>query len=118
MDSILTSIKSMLGLSEEDTSFDIELIMHINAVFSILTQLGVGSSSGFKISDKSDLWIDFCQDTSKIEMVKTYVYMKTKLIFDPTTGTAVAEASNRIISELENRLFMEFNFVNNEVKDE
>ena len=79
MDSILTSIKAQLGIHKDDTSFDEELIIHINTVFSILTQLGVGNPNGFYISDASELWTDYISDMTKIEMLKSYVYMKTKI---------------------------------------
>lgn len=114
MDSILTSIKAQLGIHKDDTSFDEELIIHINTVFSILTQLGVGNPNGFYISDASELWTDYISDMTKIEMLKSYVYMKTKILFDPPTTSAVADATNRMISELESRLFMEFNYVDKE----
>ena len=104
MDSILTSIKKLLGITKEETSFDQDLIMHINSVFSILTQLGVGPSEGFFIEDDSAIWGDFLEDSTNLELVKTYVYMKARLMFDPPTGSAVMESMNKMISELEWRI--------------
>ena len=104
MDSILTSIKKLLGITKEETSFDQDLIMHINSVFSILTQLGVGPSEGFFIEDDSAIWGDFLEDNTNLELVKTYVYMKVRLAFDPPTGSAVMESMNKMISELEWRI--------------
>lgn len=104
MTSILTSIKKMLGITEEYTPFDEEIIMHINSVFTILTQLGVGPSEGFSIEDKSYEWTDFIDDISKIEAVKSYVYLKVKLIFDPPDRAAVMEAYKNQIAEFEWRL--------------
>lgn len=105
MDSILTSIKKLLGIAEEYTQFDTDLIIHINSVFMILTQLGVGPEKGFTISDKSKTWSDFISvEDNRFESVKTYVYQKVKLMFDPPTSSIVADAANRIISELEWRL--------------
>ena len=104
MESILTSIKKLLGITEEYKHFDADLIMHINSVFSILTQLGVGPSKGFSIEDDSAVWADFIQENSKIEMVKTYMHLKVKLAFDPPMSSAVMEAMNRMINELEWRL--------------
>lgn len=104
MESILTSIKKLLGIAEEYKHFDADLIMHINSVFSILTQLGVGPSKGFSISDDSTVWSDFIADEKKIEMVKSYVNLKVKILFDPPTTSSVMEAANRMISELEWRL--------------
>ncbi len=104
MESILTSIKKLLGIAEEDTNFDQDLIMHINSVFMILTQLGVGPSKGFAIKDENDIWSDFIPEQSSLEAVKSYVYMKVRLMFDPPLSSAVADAINRNISELEWRL--------------
>ncbi len=104
MDSILTSIKKLLGITEEYEHFDSDLIIHINSVFSVLTQLGVGSKTGFFIKDKNAIWEDFIADDSRLELVKTYVYLKVKLLFDPPLSSAVIEAINRQISELEWRI--------------
>ena len=104
MESILTSIKKLLGIAEEDTNFDQDLIMHINSVFMILTQLGVGPSKGFSIKDEHDVWSDYIPEQSSLEAVKSYVYMKVRLMFDPPLSSAVADAINRNISELEWRL--------------
>lgn len=104
MESILTSIKKLLGISEEYEHFDADLIMHINSVFMILTQLGVGPSEGFHITDSSDIWTDFIQEPARIELVKSYMYLKVKLLFDPPSSSAVIESTNRMISEFEWRL--------------
>ncbi len=104
MESILISIKKLLGIAEEYKHFDADLIMHINSVFSILTQLGVGSPEGFSIKDDSATWTDFIRENSKIEMVKSYIHLKVKLLFDPPLSSAVIEAINRMISEMEWRL--------------
>lgn len=104
MESILTSIKKLLGISEDDTNFDVDVIIHINTAFSILTQLGVGPSEGFSINDNAAVWTDFIADEKKIELVKTYVYLKVKIVFDPPLSSAVIESINRIISELEWRI--------------
>lgn len=104
MESILTSIKKMLGIVEEYEHFDADLIMHINSVLSILTQLGVGPSEGFSIKDKTASWNDFLSDSKNLESVKSYVYLKVRLIFDPPLTSSVTEAINRMISELEWRI--------------
>lgn len=106
MDSILTSVKKMLGIVEEYEHFDSDIIMHINTVFSILTQLGIGPSEGFTIVDKNSKWKDFIKDDTKIEAVKSYLYLKVKLLFDPPLSSSVMEAINRNIDELEWRLNM------------
>ena len=104
MDSILTSIKKLLGISKEYQHYDDDLIMHINSVFLILTQIGVGPKEGFFIEDDSAEWADFLEDPTKLQMVKSYIGLKVKLLFDPPLSTAVIEANNRLISEFEWRL--------------
>ena len=104
MDSILNSVKKMLGLTEEYDYFDSDIIMHINSVFMILNQLGVGPQNGFFISDKTATWDEYISDDQNVEAVKTYVYMKVRLMFDPPLSSAVTDAMNRNISELEWRL--------------
>lgn len=106
MESILTSIKKLLGIAEEYDHFDSDLIMHINSVFSILTQLGVGPSDGFSIEDKNAVWSDFIPEKSKIECVKSYIHHKVKLLFDPPLGSAVIDSMERTIKELEWRLMV------------
>lgn len=105
MESILTSIKKMLGIPEEYDHFDPDLIMHINSVLSILTQIGVGPSEGFRIEDDLATWEDFLGDDTDYEAVKSYVHLRVKLLFDTSTlSSAVIESMNRMISELEWRL--------------
>lgn len=106
MESILTSIKKMLGIDEEYTHFDADIIMHINSVLMILTQLGVGPTEGFVIEDDTSTWTDFIPqiNTAQLNAVKSYVYMKVKLMFDPPLSSSVIESTNRQISELEWRL--------------
>ena len=105
IDSILTSIKKLLGIEETYEHFDQDIMMHINSVIGILTQLGVGPSSGFFIVDKTATWKDFLgSDADKLESVRTYVYMKVRLIFDPPATAAAIESMNRLVSEFEWRL--------------
>ena len=106
MESILTSIKKMLGIDEEYTHFDDDVIMHINSVLMILTQLGVGPAEGFMIEDDTSTWVDFIPEANAAQLhaVKSYIYMKVKLIFDPPLSSAVIESMNRQIAEFEWRL--------------
>lgn len=104
MESILTSIKKLLGIEEEYTQFDADIIMHVNTVFLNLTQLGVGPSEGFLIEDDTAIWEDFIGDSSQLQAVKTYMYLKVKLLFDPPLSSSVTESMNRMIAELEWRL--------------
>ena len=103
MDSILTSVKKALGIAEDYTHFDPDIIMHINSVFMILQQMGVGSLDGFSIASDNETWDEFTDDNLKIEAVKSYMYLKVRLMFDPPTGS-ILDSMNRIVSELEWRL--------------
>ena len=106
-ESILTSIKKLLGIDENYTHFDADIVMHINSVFSILTQMGVGPANGFSISGKDETWSAFIADKPNIfSLVKSYVYMKVRLLFDPPLSSAAIESINRQISEFEWRLFV------------
>lgn len=105
MDSILTSIKEMLGIAEEHTYYDSVLIRHINSVFMILTQMGVGPIEGFVIYDDEAVWSDFVSEEENLEAVKSYVYHRVLLAFDPPSSSTIIESTNRIINELEWRLY-------------
>ena len=111
MDSILNTIRKMvLGLpinsesEDEPTAFDTDLIIHINAAFSVLTQLGAGPKAGFYITDASSKWSDFCGDRIDVEMIKTYVYLKTRLGFDPPQSSSGAEMMEKTAKEYEWRI--------------
>ena len=106
-ESILTSIKKLLGITEEDKNFDPDLIMHINSVLMVLNQLGIGPSEGFRIEDDSAEWSDFIDDSKNLEAVKTYMHHRVKLLFDPPLSSAVMEAIKQTISELEWRLVLQ-----------
>ena len=105
MVSILQSIKKLIGITEDYTHFDADIIIYINSVFMILNQLGIGLPNGFSISDDTSTWTDYLpEDNKNFEAVKTYMYLKIKLIFDPPMSSAVMEAMKQMISELEWRL--------------
>ena len=104
MDSILTSIKKMLGIAEDYEYFDTDIIIHINSIFSILTQLGVGPPEGFTISDKTSVWTDFLQDSMVLEFVKSYMFIRVRLLFDPPSSSAIIEANNKMADELSWRI--------------
>ena len=108
MESILTSIKKMLGLGEEYEHFDVDLIMIINGIFADLTQMGVGPSEGFYIEDETSTWTDFIPDMAKLQSVKTYVYLRAKILFDPASiGSSTLASYERQISQWEWRLNIE-----------
>ena len=105
MDSILTSVKKQLGIGADYEHYDMDIIIHINSVFMGLNQMGVGPDEGFTISDNTALWTDFIPaDNKYFESVKTYVFLKVKLIFDPPLSSSVMEAMKSLISECEWRL--------------
>jgi len=105
-DSILLSIKQMLGLQDEYDAFDMDIIMHINSVISILNQMGVGEEN-FKVQDETQTWDEFMTDKHNMEEVKSYIYLKVKLLFDPPLNSAVLQSQKELISELEWRLNVE-----------
>lgn len=91
MESILTSIKKLLGIVKEDKAFDTDIIMHINSVFMTLNQLGVGPEDGFVVTTDADTWTKFLGDSNKlIQAVKTYTYLKVKMVFDPPSSSALS----------------------------
>lgn len=106
MNSILTSIKKMLGIAEDYTQFDTDLTIHINTVLSILTQIGVGPPEGFSIADKAKTWADWLTTSTDLEAVKTYVYLRVRLLFDPPTNSAVTKSYEQIVKELEWRILV------------
>lgn len=103
-ESILQSIKKLLGIDISYTAFDQDIIMHINSVFMILRQMGVGPDSGYKIDSVSNQWSEFTNDDLFIESVKTYIYLKVRMYFDPPQNTSLISAIQSQISELEWRL--------------
>lgn len=104
MDSILLSVKKLLGIHQEDNSFDVDITICINTVLSTLRQLGFGPTEGFIVKDETALWSSIIDVRTDAELVKSYVHLKTKLLFDPPTNSAAMEATNKMISELEWRI--------------
>lgn len=102
-ESILTSVKKMLGIQEDYEHFDPEITLHINSVFMTLNQLGVGPEEPFRIDNKNDLWDDFIEE-GQIEAVKSYMYMRVRLMFDPPTSGFLVDSLNKQIAELEWRM--------------
>lgn len=107
MESILISIKKLLGIPKEYEHFDPDIVMHINSVFDTLTQIGVGPADGFRIEDEDITWSDFIQDKKAIESVKSYMYLRVRLLFDPPLNSAVLNSMNNQINELTWRLNVE-----------
>lgn len=102
-DSILLTIKKLLGLAPDYTSFDMDIIININTFLGVLNQLGVGNST--RITDESTTWQDFLEGHSaQLDEVKTYVYLRVQMVFDPPSSSLVAEAKKELIKELEFRI--------------
>ena len=99
--SILRSIKKLLGIPEDDDAFDMDVIFAINSAFDRLNTLGIGPDEGFRITDDTAAWSDYLYDGKILDSVKTYVYFKTRLVFDPPTSSFVLESMNKQIAELE-----------------
>lgn len=103
-ESILLSIKKLLGILETQEHFDTDVIIHINSAFTNLKQLGVGPVDGYKITSAENKWSEFIQDEDRLESVKTYIYLKVKVIFDPPLNASLMESFKESIRELEWRL--------------
>ena len=88
-ESILNSVKKSLGIEASYTVFDPDIIMHINSTFAVLHQLGVGPDIQFQIEDDSAVWEDFLSGRNELAMVKSYVFLKTRMLFDPPQGSVL-----------------------------
>lgn len=105
-ESILVYVKRLLGIQSDYSHFDPDIIYGINAAFGVLTQLGVGPKEGFAISDDSAKWNDFVSDTTRISLIKEFVCLKTRLVFDPPSSAALIDVMNKSITEYEWRLYV------------
>lgn len=110
MDSILTSVKKILGIDEAYEHFDADIIMHINTILVVLKQMGIGPSEGFEITSDAQTWSDFLgDDLQKYNEVKTYVSLRTRLIFDPPANSTAVEVMKETIKEMEYRMYITAN---------
>lgn len=103
-ESILNTIKKLLGITTDNKDFDTDIIVDINSVFMILRQLGVGPEEGFKIEDDSTTWDEYISDEDDLEAVKSYIYLRVKIMFDPPLNGTVTDALNSVKDEIEWRL--------------
>lgn len=104
MDGILISVKKLLGIAEEYTQFDVDILIHINSVFLTLHELGVGPDEGFT-ADEYTVWTDYISDnTLLLNAVKTYMYLKVKMLFDPSLTSSVTDLMKEEVKELEWRM--------------
>lgn len=107
-ESILNSIKKLLNISKDEHAFDADIIIHINSVISSLLQIGIGPEKGYRISDEKDSWDEYVSDDSNIDYIKTYMYLKVKMIFDPPLNSSLMQSFNETIRELEWRLHINY----------
>lgn len=103
-DSILQTIKQLLGISEADESFDPNIIILVNSVLNILSQIGLEEANNFQIKGSSETWNELFKDRKDLEIVKTYICFKVKMMFDPPTSSAALEATKRVLDEQEWRI--------------
>ena len=106
-DSILKNVKKNLGIEADDTSFDEDILTHINSVFATLNQLGLGPADGFEVTGEDELWSTYLAGNLNRASVRTYMYLKVRIFFDPPTTSFHLEALNRQATELEWRLNVE-----------
>ena len=118
MQSILNSVKTFIGISEEDTHFDDDIMITINSMFARLKQFGVGPEETFRVVDDKSVWMDFIDDDFDYSEVKTYIQLKTKLIFDPPANSNILKAYQEEVKEIEWRLSVIASNKNLEVKEE
>lgn len=108
LESILETIKKLIGLPKNYDAFDSDIIVHINSVLSILNQMGIGPEEGFAISGYDEKWVDFTtSDILKTRQVRSYMALKVKYLFDPSSNSNVLKANERVITEMEYRLFVD-----------
>lgn len=102
--SILTSTKKILGIAQAYTAFDLDIITHINSAFSTLSQLGIGPAEGFMIEDASAVWDEYDVPQNQLNLIKTYMFLKVRILFDPPGTSFLVEALNNQLREHEWRL--------------
>lgn len=116
IDSILLSVKKLIGLTSDYTQFDADLIIHINSTFAVLNQLGVGPEDPFTITGNSETWDEFVSQQNT-ENVRSYMFMKVKMLFDPPSTATMHEAYSKSIEEMEWRLTVAADPVLNEANE-
>lgn len=104
--SILDSVKQVLGVEVDDTDFDLDIAMHINSVFATLHQLGAGPATGYAIENSEQEWTEFLGPSPKLNMVKSYVYIKVQMLFDPPSTSYALDAKKAMATEYESRIQM------------
>ena len=107
MDSILNTIKKLLGIDADDDSFDVDITIGINAAIFNLSQMGVGPNNSFILTSVDQKWSDYMgTNVVNLESIKKYLYLKTKMVFDPPTNSTVIESINNTLKEIEWRMML------------
>jgi hypothetical protein len=107
MESILITIRSMLDVDQDYDGFDTSIIAGINTAIFSLSQLGIGPDGGYSITGETETWSDLFDGVSNLDAVKSYIWLKTKMEFDPPTTSFLLESINRQLTQLEWRLMVE-----------
>lgn len=115
--SILETIKKLIGIDKDYGVFDVDLIVAINSSFMILNQLGIGPDKPFSISDSSATWNDFFGNEEIFALAKSYIYLRTKLLFDPPSSGVLHEAVERQISEFEWRMHVQADYNDSKMEE-
>ena len=110
-ESILKTIKQLIGCPDDFEQFDLDLTIHINSAFATLTQLGVGPKEGYRITGVDNVWNEFEDDPQKLSLIKDYVYIKTRLLFDPPTCGSLMDSLKEQLKEMEWRLYMLYDHI-------
>ena len=105
-ESILKTIKQLVGCPDDFEQFDMDLTIHINSAFATLTQLGAGPKEGYRITGVDNVWSEFEDDPQKLSLIKDYVYVKTRLLFDPPTTGSLMDSLKEQLKEMEFRLYI------------
>ena len=105
-ESILKTIKQLIGCPDDFEQFDLDLIVHINSAFATLTHLGVGPKEGYRIIGADNVWSEFEDNAQKLSLIKDYVYIKTRLLFDPPTSGSLMDILKEQLKEMEWRLYI------------
>ena len=105
-ESILKTIKQLIGCPDDFEQFDLDLIVHINLAFATLTHIGVGPKEGYRITGADNAWSEFEDDAQKLSLIKDYVYIKTRLLFDPPISGSLMDSLKEQLKEMEWRLYM------------
>ena len=105
-ESSLKTIKQLIGGPDDFEQFDLDLTIHINSAFATLTHLGVGPKEGYRITGPDNVWSEFEEDAQELSLIKDYVYIKTRLLFDPPTSGSLMDSLKEQLNEMKWRLYI------------